>query len=788
MTPRRYSRRRLLLALALALVAGVLFWRALPAPLFAAPWSVVVEDRAGGLLGARIATDGQWRFPPGAAVPERFAAALQMQEDRRFRRHPGIDPLAIGRALRSNLAAGRVVSGASTLSMQVIRLARGNPPRTLREKLYEMLLALRLECGYSKDDILALYAAHAPFGGNVVGLEAAAWRWFGRAPATLSWAEAATLAVLPNSPGLVHPGRARAALQARRDRLLEKLAAAGAFSAEELALARGEHLPGAPLPLPRLAPHLVDTLAARVTASRVRTTIDAELQQHVLTLAQAQGETLAGRRIGNVAALVIDNRDFSVRAYVGNTCMPAGNRAVDEAGRGCAVDILRRPRSSGSVLKPFLYAALLDAGRITPTLLVADVPTRIQGYMPENFDHRYRGAVPVREALAQSLNVPAVRLLQDYGVDRFYGQLHALGMTTLFRPAADYGLTLVVGGAEITALDAATLYANLAVRARDWQASDWQRPRLLLNDAATGDAPAKNPAGISRGAAFLTLDALREVARPGDDGNWENFSSSFPVAWKTGTSHGLRDGWAIGVTPTHTVAVWAGNANGEGVAGLTGSSAAAPLMLAIFGALPRAGWFAVPEDDLRTLSVCADDGYLANTDCVAVDSRVPARAHFDRLTPFHRHIQLDVSGRWRVHGDCERVDHMRAVGWFSLPPAMEVAYRRAHPGYRPLPPWRADCRATLATADPDLDVLYPAQDANVYIPVDLDGKSQALVVEAVHRDPEAGLYWHLDGNYLGETRVFHQREIRAAAGPHQLVLVDRQGRRLLRRFTVLPRD
>lgn len=762
----------------MALLAGAGFWFSLPEPLFSAPYAVVLEDRHGELLGARIAADGQWRFPAGERVPARFAQALVLQEDSRFRAHPGVDPVAVMRALRDNFAAGRVVSGASTLSMQVIRLARGNPPRTLPEKLLEAVLAIRLECSYSKDEILALYAAHAPYGGNVVGLEAASWRWFGRPPQTLGWAEAATLAVLPNRPGLVHPGRARDALRVRRDRLLEKIAAAGGMTAEELGMARRESLPGAPLALPQLAPHLLQTLAREEASPRLRTTLDRSLQEQLAVQVAAHAEKLLLHRIGNVAAMVIDNRDFAVRAWVGNACSTGG-----DIERACAVDILRRPRSSGSLLKPFLYASLLDAGRITPTMLVADVPTQIRGYIPENFDHRYRGALPVREALAQSLNVPAVRLLQEYGIDRFYGQLHGLGMSTLFRPAADYGLTLVVGGAEITPLDAAALYANLAVRAGDWQQASWRRPQLLLDRPP----PVLGDAGISRGAAFLTLDALREVVRPGDDGNWENFSSSFPVAWKTGTSHGLRDGWAIGVTPAYTVAVWAGNAGGEGVAGLTGTAAAAPLMLSIFGLLPRAGWFAAPEDDLRAVSVCADDGYLASTDCTVQDVRLPAMANFDRVTPFHRHVQVDGDGR-RVHGDCERVDRMRSAGWFSLPPAMEFHYRRSHPDYRPLPRWRTDCLATLQDTDADLDVLYPGPNAGVFIPTDLGGKAQALVVEAVHRDPQAVLYWHLDEQFLGETRHFHQRAVQAAPGPHVLTLVDGKGLRLVRRFSVLPRE
>ena len=473
-------------AAALAIVA-VGFATRLPDPLFDAPLSSILEARDGSLLGARIASDGQWRFPGRDTLPEKYAAAAIAFEDKRFRWHPGVDPLALARAAWTNLRAGKVVSGGSTITMQVIRMARGSPPRTYREKLVEAALALRLELGTGKDEVLALYAANAPFGGNVVGLEAAAWRYFGRGPADLSWAEAAMLAIIPNNPGAVHLGRNRAALLDKRNRLLRRLKEEGRIGGTELELALLEPLPEAPRPLPQGAPHLLQTLTSEDGGAgrRYGSALDPSLQRLVEDIVARQSRSLASLRIRHLAALVIDNRSFEVLAYVGNSRWAVGE------GTGHAIDLIHRPRSTGSILKPLLFARMLDAGEILPETLVPDIPSHFAGYAPENYDREFRGAVPARAALARSLNVPAVWMLRRHGVDRFYDFLRAMGMTTLHRPPGDYGLTLVLGGAEGTLWDIASMYARLArtggaVGGRE--ASRRLGPRVLVEETTERSA------------------------------------------------------------------------------------------------------------------------------------------------------------------------------------------------------------------------------------------------------------------------------------------------------------
>ncbi len=775
---------RLGLALTLALCCifaftGWWYSYSLPTQLFSAPHSHLLLDQQGRLLSAHIAADGQWRFPELESVPDKFATALIQFEDRRFRQHSGVDLLALARAAYDNLREQRVVSGASTLSMQVIRLSRGNPPRTLTEKLVELLRAWRLESRYSKDDILKLYASHAPFGGNVVGLEAAAWRYFARDPAQLSWAESAMLAVLPNNPALIHPGRNRASLLAKRNRLLTRLYETQVLGKLDYELAVAEALPEAPHLLPRLAPHLLDTLAMQQPkGQRFRTTLDAGLQQQLNTLAQRSGEQLALEGIGNLAILILDNHTFAVRAYIGN------RPGVDGSEQGQAIDMIQRPRSTGSTLKPFLFADMIEQGLILPRSLVADVPVNYSGFTPQNYNRHYHGAVSAREALARSLNIPMVNMLSVRGVDPFLLQLRQLGFQHMNRSARDYGLSLILGGAEASLWDLGVAYANLAHRAAQGaqqQERYWQQGRLLQD---TNQASPRL-ATLSTATAWMTLDSLLEVARPGDEGYWEKFSSSRKVAWKTGTSYGQRDAWAIGVTPDYTVGVWVGNANGVGRASLTGTQSAAPILFSTFSLLPRkTAWFQRPDWQMTTLSLCQADGYLSNGACETEKVSVPQSSHYSRISPYHQLIHLDASGQWRVTSDCESVAQMQTRPWFVLPPDQASYYQQYHADYQPLPPLRPDCHGE-SSGQEALAIVYPQDNTQIYLPRELDGKLGQTVFRAVPQRPETLLYWHMDNQFIGTTQAFHQQAVQPAVGKHQLTVVDEAGNRAERQFEVM---
>ncbi|MDQ6962595.1 MAG: penicillin-binding protein 1C [Mariprofundaceae bacterium] len=765
----------------LLLMVFFAFWTRLETPLFSKPLSSLLLSREGELLGAKIASDEQWRFPPQKSVPLKFQKAITCFEDKRFFSHNGVDPLATMRALWLNLSQGHVVSGGSTLSMQVIRLSRHNPARTYVEKLHEMLMAMRLEWSYSKQDILALYASHAPFGGNVVGLETAAWRYFHRGSEKLSWAESCLLAVLPNSPALIHPGRNRDVLKKKRDRLLKQLLQAGVLSDLDYQLAMLEALPEKPHAMPRAAPHFFETLMKQdPNKAFFKSTLDVKMQAQLTSLVRHHAKQLELQSIANVAAIVIDHQTFEVMAYAGN------NDTHYSLIEGAALDLIRRPRSTGSILKPLLFSIMLQEGELLPDMLVKDVPTHYAGYKPQNYDRQYRGAVPARDVIRYSLNIPSVRMLHRYGLGRFYNVLENMGMTTLHRPPQQYGLSLILGGAETTLWDMAGIYANLAKITATNAAKEsmtYQKLKVLQHQNTQTD----RHVDVGSAAAWLTLDALLAVNRPDGEGDWKQFDSAQKIAWKTGTSYGLRDAWAIGNSSRYTVAVWAGNASGEGRSGLVGVKVAAPIMFDVFSALKSEAWFAQPLEHMKAVQVCVDDGYLANDQCESRSQLIPTASHFSELSPYHHWLHLDQSGRWQVNEQCESVSRMQHVSWFNLPPSQAFFYRQQHASYQDLPPFRQDCVASTHESSP-LEIVYPSLATKIYIPIDLDGKRSKTVFKAVHRDSDALLYWHLDGHYLAQTQGFHQQALLIGAGQHRLTIVDAQGYSRSRSFEVLSKE
>ena len=383
----------------LALVIG--WWYFLPTPLFTVPYSTVILDGKGEIMGMTVASDGQYRVSGRGRLSMKYMVALMCFEDKRFLTHPGVDPLAVGRALWLNVRSGSVVSGGSTLTMQVIRLSRGNPPRTIPEKILEMLLAIRLEQSFTKWEILNMYVDHAPFGGNIVGIQAASLKYFNRQPDELSWAEAALLAVLPNAPALMYPGKNMPGLKGKRDALLRVLYEQGYFDQGDLEMAMAEPLPGQVYSPECIAPHLLARAYGQCRGEISQTFIDSRLQEQVNGIVRRHVDVLKHNHIYNAAVLVAHIPTGQVRAYVGN-----GPKVRDDGGN--QVDIIMSNRSSGSILKPALYALMQQSGYILPGTIVSDVPSRFGGYVPSNFNKDFQGIVPADKALSMSLNIPFV--------------------------------------------------------------------------------------------------------------------------------------------------------------------------------------------------------------------------------------------------------------------------------------------------------------------------------------------------------------------------------------------
>lgn len=744
------------------------------------PVSTVVYDSSGELLGARLAKDHQWRFPPDSSLPEKIEKSILLFEDEYFYYHPGFNPVSLVKALVANISHGRIERGGSTITMQLCRLHRNLSKRTILEKFYEIILATRVEIHYSKKEILSKYLANAPFGGNVVGLQAASWRYFGRSADNLSWAEAATLAVLPNAPALIHPGRNRSFLTAKRNNLLLKLFNNKIINLEEYQTSILEDIPERPSPLPSDAKHVTDYFAGR-NKSLVKTTIIKRIQENTERITRDYLSILEVNQINNISALIIDVKTNTILAYVGNMCQNKVSNSPD-------VDIAQSPRSTGSVIKPLLYALMLQEGKILPETLVPDIPTKISGFNPNNYDETFAGAIPAKKALSRSLNVPVVRMLQTYGVDKFYNALKKLGMTTLNYNPDRYGLTLVVGGAEGKLLDLCGIYAGMARvlnhynRTQKYLPGEYRTPSLI-EPIKSGVKPSDVPEMYDAGSIFLTFEALLEVNRPDEDSNWKNLSSSRKIAWKTGTSYGFRDAWAIGTTPEYVVGVWVGNASGEGRPGLTGITAAAPLMFNIFSSLPSTFWFKIPYEELTEVTVCRESGFKAGRFCPVTDTIFSSRnATRTSVCSYHQLVHLTPDKKYRVSVNCSDSLEMISIPWFVLPPAQEWYYRKKNPFYKTLPPFKVNC----GTDDiQPMEIVYPADVYKIFIPRELDGSKGKFVLEVAHRNPKASLFWHVDDKFVAETHYFHQLAINPAPGWHKITIVDNEGNSLEKKFQVL---
>lgn len=768
------------------LVVGYYF--CLPNRIFEDSYSTVLEDRDGKLLGATIANDGQWRFPEGNTVPEKFKAAIILFEDKRFYQHAGVDIRSLARATQQNIKAGRIISGGSTLTMQVIRLARKDKSRTFFEKIIEVILATRLEWRYSKDQILSLYSAHAPFGGNVVGIETACWRYFGRDAAELSWSEAALLAVLPNNPSLIHPGRNRDLLKSKRDRLLGRMLEAGIFDELTFELSISETLPENPLPLPRSAFHLLTrSMKEGHAETRIHSTVSITLQERVNQIIADHHQNLKANQVFNAAALVMEVKTGRVLAYVGNT----------QPGRehGEQVDIIQAHRSTGSILKPFLYAAMLDEGKLLPRTLQPDIPTLISGFAPRNFSKQFDGAVPADQALIRSLNIPAVYELRDYRYEKFYELLKGVGITTLSQSPDHYGLSLILGGAEGTLWDITGAYASMARTLQNYfevpgknryRKNDFHQPTYLFADSIIRNDLEENSI-LSAASIYLTVDVLKELYRPGEETGWRQFNSTKKIAWKTGTSHGLRDGWAVGVNGEYAVGVWVGNADGEGRTGLTGTESAAPILFDIFSQLPGNSWFQIPEQELNEIKTCSRSGMRSTEWCTETIVTKVTRAGLESSPcPYHQPIHLSLDGKYRVHADCESLAKMKTVSWFVLPPVQEYYYKSKNLNYRLLPPLKPGCANPASVAT--LEIIYPRSNARIFIPRQLNGELGNVLFEATHRQSSTPVYWHLDGTYIGMTKGNHQLSVAPDPGLHVLTLIDEAGTIITQEFSVMDRN
>ena len=555
--------KRLIVCTSAALVAAALggaWWVHSLGPVprgEALEYSTLVVDREDRLLRPYATPDGRWRVPATLAhVDPRFVDMLLAYEDRRFRSHPGVDLIATGRAAYQFVTSGRIVSGGSTLTMQVARLLEPRAERTFGAKLRQMVRAIQLERTLSKDEVLALYLSLAPYGGNLEGIRAASLAYFGKEPRRLSMAEAALLVALPQSPELRRPDRSVAAARAARDRVLDRIALAGRIPADELVLAKLDGVPSGRKPMPALAPHAADQAVALAPGRKVhRLTIDAGLQRSLQELARERARAL-GPDI-SVAIVAVDHTTGEVLARV------ASADYFDERRAG-QVDMTQALRSPGSALKPFIYGLAFEDGLVHPETLIEDRPVRYGAYAPENFDMTFQGTVSVRRALQLSLNVPAVALLDKVGASRLSARLAQAGAPLVLPKGETPGLAMALGGVGVKLSDLTMLYAGIA--------RGGMAVALVERQRAHESAPLRL---IDPAAAWMIGNVL--IGSPSPE-----HAAGGRIAYKTGTSYGYRDAWSLGFDGKRTIGIWVGRPDGAPVTGLIGRVAAAPILFDAF--------------------------------------------------------------------------------------------------------------------------------------------------------------------------------------------------------------
>ena len=757
--------RRAAAALLVFLLAGLAVWFVPPKPALydGVAFSTLVTAHDGQPLKLNPAADGRYRlFTPLDDIAPTMIEATLLYEDRRFYRHPGVDPLALARAAWTTYVRRTRVVGGSTITMQLARLRFGMDTRTPLGKLRQSLRAVQLERHYEKDEILEGYLNLAPYGGNIEGVGTASRIYFRKPAATLGPGQALALAVIPQNPSARFPAKAagRTALLAARARLLDAWSQGTDREPETAARARLVPTFRAPSAMPSHAPHFVRDHVSPGDRSEVRTTLDLDAQRLLETRIRDHLDLRRADGLANAAAILVDHRSMEVLALVGS----AGFFNAEIAGQ---VNGVRARRSPGSTLKPLLYASALDAGIIHPMTLLEDAPERYASFTPENFDRGFLGPVFARDALVHSRNVPAVRLLKDLGVERFRALLDRARVGGL-RPASDYGLALALGGNEMSMEELVQLYAAMA------SGGLW---RPVTVEARTGASRAQPIRLLSPEASFLVLDMLRDVRRPDTPALADDRRST--IAWKTGTSYGFRDAWSVGVFGRYVLAVWVGNFDGRGNPALIGREAAGPLFFAIADSLHAnddRGQAAreISTLNLRRVEVCATTGDLPGTHCPSTTASwfIPGVSPI-KVSTIHRAVAVDArTGLRSCRADADTVQRVFEF-W---PSNLRTVIRRAGIAIRSPPPWSPDCELDETSGIGLPPRIRSPQPALVYHATAPDGDQANVPLSAVADADARALYWFVDDRLVATAAPGDDQFWTPRAGRFTVRVVDDLGR------------
>ncbi|SIT73992.1 penicillin-binding protein 1C [Pontibacter indicus] len=721
-------------------------------------YSPVITASDGSVINAFLSRDDKWRMQlePVEASPVLKKAVL-LKEDKYFYYHPGINPFAIARAFSNNILQNKKTSGASTITMQVARLLYPQQ-RTYANKLSEMFRALQLEWYYSKDEILQLYLNLVPFGGNIEGVKAASVLYFQQSPRQLSLAQAVTLTVIPNKPSSLRIGEQNERIVNFRNKWLKYYEEQEAFPATEIEDALLEPLEARRQEAPKVAPHFAYRMYRKYKNQPIiKTTLNRQVQEKVEQLAYNYMQRLRYQNIHNAAVLVLNNQTGAVEAYLGSADFN------DFAHHG-QVDGVRAVRSPGSTLKPFLYAAAFDKGLLTPKMVITDVPVDYAGYRPQNYFGNYNGNVTIEHALATSLNVPAVKVLDQLGVYTFVQKLKQAEFSQMKQMGHQLGLSLILGGCDVKLEELTLLYAALANQGK-YSPIHW-----LQQDTTQTETQLLSPA-----SAYMVSQILTQLTRPDLPYNAHNSPNLPKIAWKTGTSYGRKDAWSIGYNKKYTVGVWVGNFSGEGVPELNGTDSATPLLFDIFNSIDynsSDGWFQQPKG-IGLRAVCTESGSPANSFCKnqVLDTFIPGISYTQKCSHLKR-IAVSADKKYSYCTSCQPATGFVQQLYPNHPPELLTFYDAERIPYQQIPAHNPTCSRIFKEHAP---VIASPASGMEYI-LEREERQQLMLHSNTHNEVKQ-VYWYINDKFLRATaaneKVFFEPQ---KAGRYKISCTDDQGR------------
>lgn len=721
------------------------------------PYSCIILSKNDELLNAFLTEDEKWRlYTELDEITPELKKAIVFKEDKYFLLHPGINPVSIVRALINNLYKGRRTSGASTITMQVARMLEPKE-RTYGNKLKEIFRALQLELKYTKGEILQLYLNLVPFGSNVEGVKSASVIYMGKMPDHLSIGEIATLSIIPNRPVSLQIGKNNDTIIAERNKWLNRYEKAGLFERKFIEDALVEPLDAYRREIPRLTPHLAYRLKSKHPVAKIiRTTLNLEIQKKAERLVGEYSRRLYFQNIRNAMALIIDNKNHSVVAYVGSADF---NNDVD----GGQVDGIRAVRSPGSTLKPLLYGIAFDKGIATPKTIIADVPISFSGYEPENYDEKFYGNITIENALASSLNVPAVKILDQMQPASLIQKMIDAGFRQVRNDKDNLGLSMVLGGCGVTLEELTNLYSIFANK------GIYQPLRFIQYDSSDYKKQILSP-----GAAYMITEILTQLKRPDLPIDWDNSMHTPKIAWKTGTSYGRRDAWSIGYNRNYTIGVWVGNFSGEGVPELNGADKATPLLFQLFNAIDynsEKQWFSMPED-IQLRYVCSQTGLVPGNLCtdLIIDYFVPGVSGTQECNHLKKVFVSPDSTMSYCTVCLPELGYVQAY-FPNLSPEILTYYDANNIHYQKIPPHNPDCERLISGSKPQ--ITSPVDNNEYFVNV-LD--SMEIMLSCHVANDVSKVFWYVNNKFFRQVKAGENIFFQPVKGKNEITCSDDKGR------------